>query len=116
MIFAGAVNGQTNDLKTQDDKIYEKSEVDEAPKFLKKRPPSISGCDAYPGMSGKVELRVVFRKSGEVTDVEVVSTSPCAAYNKSALKTVKKIKFKPAIKDAQPVSVRLPVVYTYSSY
>lgn len=111
MIFAGSANAQT-----QDDKIYERTEVDEKPKIIKKTFPSASDCERNLRMVGIIELRAVLRKSGEVTDIEVVQASPCAAFNKSALKAVKKIKFKPAVKDGQPVSVLMPIAYSYSSY
>lgn len=108
-IFAGLVGAQTNS-NAQEDKVYKLSEVDEKPEITKKKQASTRGkCNR----TGRARVRVVLRKSGEVTDPELVTISPCRAFNESVLKVVKKIKFKPATRNFQPVSVSVVIEYVY---
>ncbi len=56
-------------------------------------------CDS----GGTTIISFVLRKSGKVTDVKVENTAGCKAPEK-ALAALRKIKFKPAVKDGVPVS------------
>ncbi len=69
--------------------------------------------------NAKVVLRAIFRASGEVTDIKVVSVAmeyPSGMQRELAEKCVevaRKIKFKPAVKDGQPVSQYMQIEYNF---
>lgn len=112
-----AASAQTNAQTAPDaDPIYKLSEVDEKPKIKKK--PRAKYEDSYLkcGARGLVVLRIVLLKTGEIGDVAVVTTSRCAAFDDNAVRAAKKVKFKPALKNGQAVSVSATVEYSYSVY
>jgi TonB family protein len=54
---------------------------------------------------GTVALSVVFRSNGSISDIKVVIGLPYRLIQ-SAIEAARKVRFEPAIKDGQPVSVR----------
>jgi TonB family protein len=50
-------------------------------------------------------VKVTFHSSGKVTEVEIEESSGCEHFDKEALRIAKKLKFKPAIKDGEPITV-----------
>jgi len=108
-------NGSINSMQQSDDeKVYKRSEVDQQSKIIKKPIPStdrMCGND-----NGFVRVRVVLLKSGKVGDVESLKTSECERFNENSLDSAKKIKFSPAVKDGQPVSVSVMIEYTYNRH
>ncbi len=100
--------------KNDDEKVYKQSEVDQRAKITKKTIPStdrMCGDD-----SGFVRVMVVLHKSGKVSDVKSLKSSECQRFNENSFESAKKIKFNPALKDGQPVSVSAMVEYTYRRY
>jgi TonB family protein len=63
---------------------------------------------------GRVVLRLIVTKEGNVRDPKVVESIPSGAFDESALEAVKKYRFKPATKDGDPVdcTVKLPIVFS----
>jgi TonB family protein len=115
MIFAGAANAQTN--KSDEDKVYKQSEVDQKALITTKPRASTNGqCGRGPGTNGTTRIAVVLRKTGEVSDVKVAKSSPCATFNQNALAAARNIKFKTAMKDGQAVSVAVWVEYSYRMF
>lgn len=115
MIFAGAVNAQTN--KSEDEKIYKQSEVDQKAEITKKPRASTNGqCGRSYGTNGTTRISVILRKTGEVDGVKLVKSSPCATFNENALDAARNIKFKPAMKGGQAVSVSVWVEYSYRMF
>jgi TonB family protein len=114
--FVGSAKSQaTNSIEskqTDGDKIYKSSEVDKKVEITKRPNPKARGCKG----SGIVGLRVVLRKTGKVTDVELFSPSPCQKFNEHAIEVITKFKFKPAIKDKQPVSTIVVIQFMYNTY
>ena len=105
-------NNSTAPVQNGDDeKVYKQSEVDQKAKIIKKPIPStdrMCGED-----SGHVRVVVVLHKSGQVSDVQFLKSSECQRFNENSADSAKKIKFDPALKDGQPVSVSAMVEYTY---
>ncbi len=64
-----------------------------------------------------IVLRAVFRKNGKITDIKFIEAKPTgfldAALSKKAIAAVKKIKFKPAMKDGHPVSMLMQLEYNF---
>jgi TonB family protein len=107
-------NNPTNSTQQSDETVYKQSEVDQKAKIIKKPIPStdrMCGND-----NGFVRVRVVLLKSGKVGDIESLKSSECERFNENSLNSAKKIKFNPALKDGQPVSVSAMVEYTYRRY
>ena len=112
--FAQDNNSTTPVQNSDDEKVYKQSEVDQRAKIIKKTIPS---TDRMCGDgSGLVRVMVVLHKSGKVSDVKFLKASECRRFNENSVDSAKKIKFNPAVKDGQPVSVSAMVEYTYRRY
>jgi TonB family protein len=66
--------------------------------------------------SGLVRVLVVLHKSGKVGDVKSLKFSECQRFNENSLASAKKIKFNPAVKDGQPVSVSVMVEFKFQIF
>jgi TonB family protein len=64
---------------------------------------------------GTVVLNVVFRSNGSISDIRVVKGLPDGLTQK-AIEAAMKIRFEPAIKDGQPINVRLNLEFTFQLY
>ncbi len=65
------------------------------------------------GVQGTVILSAIFRADGTITDLNVIRGLPLGL-NEEAMRAVSKIKFKPAIKDGVPVSVRMSMEFSFN--
>jgi len=65
------------------------------------------------GVQGTVLLQIVFNVNGKITDIRVIRGLPYGL-TENAIEAVKRIKFKPAIKDGKPISVRGSVEFTFN--
>jgi TonB family protein len=66
-------------------------------------------------ISGTVVLRVVFSRSGEVTNIRAIHTLPFGLTEK-AIAAARQIRFLPAIQDNRPVSVYMQLEYNFNLY
>ncbi len=64
---------------------------------------------------GTVILRVVFSSSGEVANIQAVKTLPLGLTER-AIMAARRIRFVPAIKGGQPVSVHMQLEYNFNLY
>ncbi len=64
---------------------------------------------------GTVELNVIFRTDGSISDFKVINGLPDGLTEK-AIEAAKKIRFEPAIKNGQPVSVRGTIEFPFHLY
>jgi len=87
-----------------------KKAADQPVKIIKKPVVQFGRCSQS---SGITKLRVTFDKSAKITDAKVIQTSGCEDFDKNALKAALGIKFKPAIKNGEAVTVTKPVEYTF---
>jgi TonB family protein len=67
------------------------------------------------GLQGKVILDLAFTADGNITNIQVFSGLP-DGLTENAIEAAKKIRFKPAIKDGKPASVRVKVEYDFKLY
>ncbi len=89
-----------------EEKLYRISEVDTPPRLVKAAPliyPKKMTVDGLILTEGRVTLRFIVRKNGEVSSAKVVSAVPEGIFEASALEVVKKYKYKPATKNGKPV-------------
>ncbi len=87
---------------------------DQPLKILKREfPKDMSDCSES---AGTARVRVTFDKSATVSNVELVSASGCQSFDNKALVSSRKIKFKPAIKDGEAITVTKVVEYKFEKY
>lgn len=65
--------------------------------------------------TGTVVLRVVFSRSGDVTNIRAVQSLPFGLTEK-AIVAARQIRFSPATKDGHPVSVYMQLEYNFNLY
>jgi TonB family protein len=94
------------------EKIYVGREVDVKARLLTKPEPSYTEDARKNEISGTVVLKVVFSKSGQVTNIRTVAGLPYGL-TEQAIKAARKIKFTPAMKDGQPVSMWMQLEYNF---
>ena len=97
-----------------DDRIYAAKEVDKKARMLNSPAPDLS-TDARNRPTGTVILRVVFAKTGRVENINVIRGLPNGLTEK-CIEAAKQIKFKPAMKEGQPVSMWMQLEYAIPSY
>lgn len=112
-LFVLAVNAQSGNNKN---KIGNDEQLKDRPlEITEKQPPrtEIFGqCFRDYGTAYlKVAVRITFDKSGKVTNVETVKESGCKDFDIESIRVAEKIKFKPAVKDGEPITVTKTVVY-----
>ena len=95
-------------------RVYKQSEVDQKAKITKRSHPLTDRTCTND--SGFVRVLVVLHKSGKVSDVKFLKSSECQRFNENSLASAKKIKFNPALKDEQPVSVSVMVEFKYQKF
>jgi TonB family protein len=86
--------------------------VDSYPRILSKKEPDYTSEALQNRVNGSVALSLIINEAGKVTDVEVLQ--PLAyGLDESAVKTVKKWKFAPAMKDGRAVSIHAKIDVTF---
>ncbi len=65
---------------------------------------------------GLVQLRVTFDKSAKITEIELVKSSGCEGFDQNAIRAARGIRFEPAIKDGEAITVTKPVEYRFNIY
>lgn len=113
-IFSGSLNAQDVNETNKSETKVEKQEYDK--NVIIKKKPKAGTARSCSQTSAVARLRVTFDKSEKITDVEIVSSSGCRDFDESAVKAAKKIKFKPAIKNGEPITVKRTVEYIYTLY
>ena len=100
-----------------DDRIYSAKEVDVKAKVIRilDDPPK-PGADCARRMRLVASLGAVLRKSGKVTEAEILKDSGCRSYDEDALRVVRNVRFNPALKDDRPVSQYLKFEFQYSQF
>ena len=93
--------------------IYTGREVDVKARLLTKPEPSYTQDARKNRIEGTVVLKVVFSKSGEVTNIWTVAALP-DGLTEQAIKAARKIKFTPAMKEGKPVSMWMQLEYNFS--
>lgn len=117
MLCVVVASAQVGDSKSQagseEDKIYKQSEVDEKPQIKKKPRANYENSYGQCAGQGVVRLKIVLLKTGRIGEVGVIDSSQCEIFDQNAINAAKKIKFKPALKNGQAVSVSVLVEYSY---
>ncbi len=109
--FGGSVKAQNTGDSDKSDAKIQKSDYDQNVVIKRKPQPIVSrSCSRF---EGRTRVRATFDKSGEVTDVELLVSSGCDGFDENAIKAAKKIKFKPALKNGEPVTITKQIEYAF---
>ena len=92
---------------SDEDLIFELSEVDHPPYPVVQVPPLYPITAKAKGIEGKVELIFVVRADGSVDNINVISSSPGDTFVKAAINAVKQWRFKPGTKGGRVVATRV---------
>jgi protein TonB len=82
---------------------------------LEKMEPTYTEAARKAGVSGTVILKGVFSQSGEVKDLVVIRALGYGLTSK-AVQAARKIRFVPATKNGQPVSMWMELQYNFNLY
>ena len=97
------------------ERIYSSKEVDERVRILKKPTPGFTREARRNGTRGFVVLEAILAADGSVKHIEVLTGLPDGLSYK-AIEAARQIKFRPAVKDGKPVSVRVEVRYQFQVF
>lgn len=100
---------------TDSNRIFSGREVDQKVRVLEKPEPTYTESARKFGVEGRVTIRCVFSKNGAVTDLYVVQRLPHGLTQK-AVAAGRAIRFTPAVKDGQPVSMWMELQYNFHLY
>jgi TonB family protein len=107
----GSQTGQSQEC----DPVYKMSEVDVKPRIRSKPEPGYPEGARRKRVSGRVVVAAVLCRTGEVGDVEVIEGLP-HGLSEEAVKAARRIKFEPARKDDERVSVRVRILYDFEVF
>jgi len=105
----------TNSDPTDYNRIFSGRDVTQKARVLEKPEPTYTETARMFGVEGTVVLRAVFSKNGEVTNLHVVRKLP-HGLTQQAITAARAIKFTPAMKDGQPVSMWMELQYNFNLY
>jgi TonB family protein len=91
------------------------NQVEQRARLLFKPEPQYTEEARRNQVTGTVMLRVIFSSSGEVVQIQAVRTLPFGLTER-AIAAARQIKFVPAMKGGQPVSVHMQLEYNFNLY
>jgi TonB family protein len=97
------------------DHVYPPPQVTERARVIAKPEPQYTEEARKSGVTGSVVLRVVFSRTGDVTNIRAVSTLPFGLTER-AIAAARLIRFRPATKDGRPVNVSMQLEYNFNLY
>lgn len=95
--------------------LYSGKEVTTKPRILSKSEPTYTEEARKEQITGTVVLRCIFGANGKVFGFRVLSYLP-AGLTEQAIRVARQIKFVPATKDGQPVSMWMELQYNFNLY
>ena len=97
------------------DRIYPAPQVSERPRVLQKPEPQYTEEARRNAITGSVVLRVVFSRTGEVTNIRALQSLPFGLTER-AIAAARQIRFRPATRDGHPVNVYMQLEYNFNLY
>ena len=110
----GPGGGQGNNVDDPD-RVYPAPQVTERARVLAKPEPQYTEEARRNAVTGSVVLRVVFSRSGEVTNIRAVQSLPFGLTER-AIAAARLIRFRPATRDGRPVNVYMQLEYNFNLY
>jgi TonB family protein len=96
-------------------RVYPTAEVTQRARVLAKPEPHYTEEARRNAIQGSVVLRVVFSRTGEVTNIRAVQALPFGLTER-AIAAARSIRFQPALKGGQPVNVYMQLEYNFNLY
>ena len=109
------IGAQPDDVQSQSGPVIVGRDADRKVVVLTKPEPSYTESARQAGTKGTVVVKAVFASTGGVTNIEVISGLPFGLTEK-AMTALKQIRFVPAMKNGQLVSVYLQLEYNFNLY
>jgi TonB family protein len=103
-----------NDLTTEE-KIFRSSEVTSRARVLSKPEPSYTESARKFSITGTVILRCIFSKDGKIANLWLIRKLP-HGLTERAINAARQIRFTPAVKDGQSVSMWMQLEYNFNLY
>ena len=97
------------------DRIYKSPEVSTRPRVITKPEPQYTEQARRDQVTGTVVLRVVFSSSGQVTNIQAVQKLG-GGLTEKAIAAARQIRFLPAKRNGQPVSMYMQLEYNFNLY
>ncbi len=97
------------------DRVLTPSQVESRARVISKPEPQYTEAARRNQITGTVVLRVIFTRSGEVTNIRAVSSLP-EGLTEKAIAAAREIRFVPATKYGRPVSVYMQLEYNFNLY
>jgi protein TonB len=109
-------SGGSNGNSPEDpDRVYPATFVTERARVIAKPEPQYTEDARRNQVTGSVVLRVVFSRTGEVTNIRAISPLPFGLTER-AIAAARLIRFRPATKDGRPVNVYMQLEYNFNLY
>lgn len=97
------------------DRVYPATHVTERARVIAKPEPQYTEDARRNQITGSVVLRVVFSRTGEVTNIRALNPLPFGLTER-AIAAARQIRFRPATKDGRPVNVYMQLEYNFNLY
>ena len=111
----GSGGGPPGNNPEDPDRVYPSPQVTERARVLAKPEPQYTEDARRNQITGSVVLRVVFSRTGEVTNIRAIHALPFGLTEK-AIAAARQIRFRPATKDGRPVNVYMQLEYNFNLY
>ncbi len=97
------------------DRVYNSPEVSQRARVLFKPEPQYTEEARKDNITGTVVLRVVFSRTGEVTNIRAMQSLQ-GGLTEKAIAAARQIRFVPATRNGQPVSMYMQLEYNFNLY
>lgn len=114
-IGGGRVGGGKGDGSEDPNQVLPVSMVTQRARVLSKPEPQFTDEARRNQITGTVVLRVVFSRTGQVTNIRAVNTLPFGLTER-AIAAARQIRFLPAMKGSRAVSVYMQLEYNFNLY
>jgi TonB family protein len=111
----GEGGSRGNNPNPDPNRVYRSPEVSERARVLTKPEPQYTEEARRNSITGTVVLQVVFSRTGEVTNIRALQTLGSGLTEK-AIAAARQIRFVPARKNGQPVSMYMQLEYNFNLY
>ena len=113
LVFLAIASGTSTFAQSNDNATQSKQNALDKPLKVTKRPRA-TPRDCGDILSGRTIAKVTFDRSAKVTDVVLIIRSGCRQFDESAVDAAKRIKFEPAVKNGEPITVVKRMEYGFS--
>lgn len=111
----GKGGSRGNNPDDDPDRVYKSPEVSTRPRVIAKPEPTYTEEARRNQITGTVVLRVVFSSSGQVTNIQPVQKLS-GGLTEKAIAAARQIRFVPATRNGQPVSIHMQLEYNFNLY